>query len=138
MGYSDMDYRGRRFQAHDVDLAVWMHYVVEAIDRMQERPAWLDELREDWHMQATGGFGFGIVPWLDKHVTDDRWDVMLDLFRQALAEMERHGEVMTVDELDMMQAGGPDAVFTEDLPMEHFRRVGRLAVALLEGREPEP
>lgn len=138
MGYSDLDYQGKSFQAHDAELAVWMHYVVEAIDRMQDHPAWLDELREDWQVQATGGFGFGIIPGLDKHVADDRKDAMLALLRQAIAEMDRHGDVMTADELNSLKPSGPDAVFTEDLPMERFRKVGRRAVDLLEGRNPEP
>jgi hypothetical protein len=115
-----------------------MHRVVEAIDRMQDRPQWLDELRDNWHMQATGGFGVGIMPELDKHVTDDRKDTILVLFRQALSEMERHGDMMTVDEQNSLKPSGPNAVFSEDLPMELFRKVGRRAVDLLEGRNPEP
>ncbi len=138
MGYSDMDYAGKSFEAHDVDLAVWMNYVVRAIDRMEDRPRWLAESREDWNSQATGGFGFGIMPGLDKHVTDDRKDTMLSLFRQALAEMERHGDMMTVDELNSLKPKGPNAVFAGDLPMETFRKVGRRATDLLEGRDPEP
>ncbi len=138
MGYSDMDYRDKSFQAHDADLAVWMHYVVEAIDRAQDRPRWLDELRQNWHDQATGGFGFGIMPELDKHFADDaRKATILPLFRQALAEMDRHGDMMRVDELNSLKPSGPNAVFAEDLPMERFRKVGRRAIDLLEGRPPE-
>ncbi len=134
VGYSDVNFRGAGFQAHDVELAVWMHYVVAAIDRSGDRPGWLDDLRANWSDQATGGFGFGIVPGLDDFVTEGRRALMSAFFRQALAEMERHGDTLTVGELDSLKAGGPDAVFSEDLPMERFRNVARLAIDLLEGR----
>ena len=138
MSYSDVEYCGLGFQGHDVDLAVWMHYVVQAIDLVQDRPKWLDELRQDWRDQASGGFGFGIVPGLDRHLTADRKDLMLTLFRRAVAMMEQHGETMTVEELNSLKPKGPNAVFAEDLPMKHFQEVGRKAVDLLEGRNPEP
>ena len=129
----DIHYRGAGFYAHDVDLAVWMHHVVAAIDLEADHPTWLDDLREDWHTQATQGFGFGIMPQLDKVVTDDRKPLLLQLFRHARDAMNQHPDIMTPDELNTLQASGPNAVFVGDLPMELFRRVGRGAVALLEG-----
>ncbi len=139
MGYSDMEFRGRRFDAHDVHLAVWMQYVVAAMDALPDRAAWLETLREDWSQQATQGFGFGIVPALDRHVTDDeRKAILRPLFRAALEAMDRHTDTMTAGELNARQASGPDAVFTADLPMESFRRVARLALELFEDDRPVP
>lgn len=139
MGYSDADYRGLSFTANDVFLAVVLSHVVAAIDRLADRPAWLDELREDWQMQATGGFGFGIVPNLDKFVTEEgRRATMIALFRRALDDIEGYGEVITAEQLDELQAAGPNAVFAGDLPTEHFMQVGRRFIDLLEGRIPKP
>lgn len=139
MGSSDAKYRGVVFSANDVDFAVFMSQVVEAIDRLSDRPAWLDELREDWQAQATGGFGFGIVPNLDKYATDEgRKAAMISLFRRTLDALEGYGEMVTADQLDSLHAGGPDAVFTRDLPAERFKQVGRRFIGLLEGRTPGP
>jgi len=44
---------------------------VRQIDALPEVPAWLREVREEWHLQATAGFGFGVMPGLDDVATDE-------------------------------------------------------------------
>jgi len=77
MGSTFVEFRGRGFEASDATLEIWLLLLVDAIDELPSAPHWLHEARGDWHLQATAGFGFGVIPGLDRIVTaPERRDVV--------------------------------------------------------------
>jgi hypothetical protein len=138
MGSTFVRFGDRGFEASDAQLEIWLLLLVAEIDRLPSPPPWLAEARQEWHLQATAGFGFGVMPGLDLVVTDTaRREAVLDLSNKALARLRGHGEVMTKDQLNALtqESGGG---FTEDLKTEVFTRVGEYWVKLLEGElKPE-
>jgi hypothetical protein len=121
MGSTFVDYRGRGFYACDAVLEVWLALLVKEIDELDNPLNWLTEVRQDWQLQATAGFGFGVLPELDRYATDDeRRAVILDLAARAKQKLRDRGPVITRDELNAMGLGGEGAVFTADLPAKLF------------------
>jgi hypothetical protein len=93
---------------------------------------WLDELREEWRLQATSGFGFGPSPALDKYLdTDDRRKRLAGYFRKALKSLSQRGSVVTPDELSRFGIGGEQAIYTQGLPTQMVIDVGEQFVALI-------
>jgi hypothetical protein len=125
-------YRGREFVANDGFLEAWLLAVVDRIDRLPARADWLTGLRDDWRDQATAGYGFGVATNLDTYAdTDEHRRAVLDLCRQALAELDRAGAEVSPDDRRRSGAGGPDVVFTGALPLDPVREVGRRMIDLL-------
>jgi len=134
MGSTFVDFRGKGFEAADAALEVWLALLVRQIDELGEAPGWLREAREEWHLQASSGFGFGVIPDLERFITDDqRRDTVLALCRGAIAELEGCGEVIPRDELNALQTGGAGSTFTSDASALPFLRTGRYFVKLLDG-----
>ena len=134
MGSTYVDFRGQGFEADDSALEVWLALLVREIDKMDQTPAWLRDIRDEWHLQATAGFGFGVMPGLDRFITDDeRRDVILNLSATAILRLERYGAVIPQAELNALRTGGEGATFTRDVPAETFLRTGRYFIKLLQG-----
>ena len=115
-------------------MEVWLALLIREIDQLPDRPDWLQEARDDWHEQATGGFGFGIVMNLDRFVSDEtRRSLLASLVERALGWLARHSDSFTRDELNAMGVGGQRNSFTRDVPTEVFARVGRYFQRLLDG-----
>lgn len=139
MGSTFVDFRGQGFEASDPALEIWLLLLVGAIDEWPSPPDWLKEVREEWHVQATAGFGFGVMPGLDNFVTTpERRDVVLDLCGKALKRLRERGPVMTAEELNVLLRGGKGTIFTEEVQTDVFERVGEYFVKLLRGElKPE-
>ncbi len=134
MGSTFIEYRGRGFEAGDATLEVWLSLLVREIDRLDDLPQWLRETRDEWELQATAGFGFGVMPGLDRYLTDDaRRDAVLALSRTALERLESFGETIPCEALNSLGVGGEGAAFTRDVETEVFLRPARYFVKLLEG-----
>jgi len=102
---------------------------------MAQVPDWLAEMRDEWHLQATAGFGFGVMPALDRYATDEvRRNIILDLSRRALEELERWGDPLPHEKLNALHTGGEGATFTQDPPADIFLRTARYFIKLLEGK----
>lgn len=131
MSTSEIEFRGREFSAPDAALDVWFKLLVDAIDTVAKRPEWLDEARDDWHIQATQELGFGHVPELDRYLTDaSRIELMLKIARQAYQRLEQLGDPIPRDTLNSLGAG--KSGFQGDVPAKVFRDAARAFIALLE------
>lgn len=138
MGSSYVEYHGIGFEANDAALEVWLQLLVREIDALGDVAPWLREMREAWHLHSTAGFGFGVVPNLDRFVTDDaRRAVVLSLCDWALRRLDALGDTFGRDALNAMGVGGEGAHFTRDIPTAFFNDIGRQFVGLLRG-EPDP
>jgi hypothetical protein len=134
MGSTHIGFRDKGFEASDFAIEIWLALMVREIDALAQVPAWLREVRDEWHLQATTGFGFGVMPDLDRFVTDDtRRDLLIALGRLALARLADLGEVIPRDILNGFQTGGPGASFTGDADAAPFRRTGEYFLKLLDG-----
>jgi len=133
MGTSEVSFRGREFSAPDPALDVWFKLLVDAIDAMATRPEWLNEIRDDWYIQATEELGFGHVPALDSHLTDDdRVAWVLTLAKQAYQRLEGFGDPISAKTLSSLGAG--KSGFDRDVPAKAFRDAALSFIALLENR----
>src|SRR5579859_1354122 len=78
---------------------------------------WLYELKEEWRLQATSGFGFGPSPALDRFLSiDDRRERLAHYFRKALESLSQRNSLITPDELSQCGAGGNHVSYTQELP----------------------
>jgi hypothetical protein len=127
-------FRGQGFEANDTALEVWLALLVREIDKMDLVPDWLHEVRDEWYLQSTSGFGFGVMPRLDDFVTsEERRKSILTLSRQALKKLESYGQVVPREELNSLKTGGKNSIFTQDVPISELARPARYFIKLLEG-----
>lgn len=132
MGSTFVEFRNKGFEANDATIEIWLLFLVDEIDRVTSPPDWLKETREEWHLQATAGFGFGVMPGLDNVVTSaERRTVILDLSTKALNRLHDYGPTIKKDELNAIRKGGDKVFFTKDLPSEAFEKVGEYFIKLL-------
>jgi hypothetical protein len=52
MGSTYVDLHGQGFEASDATLEVWLLLLVDEIDRLENPPQWLKEVREEWYAQV--------------------------------------------------------------------------------------
>ncbi|MDI1477112.1 hypothetical protein [Polyangium sp. y55x31] len=105
---------------------------MDAIDKGPSVPDWLEEARQEWHTQATAGFGFGVMPGLDAIVTSsERREVILELCSKAMKRLRDYGPVVPKVELNAILMAGPQNMFPDDVPTELFERVGDAFMKLL-------
>jgi hypothetical protein len=134
MSSTYVDFQNRGFEANDATLEVWLALLVREIDQLDDVPDWLREVREEWHLQSTAGFDFGVMPGLDRYITDeDKRQAILKLARQALQRLERFGPVITRDQLNSLGTAREDSFFTADVASSEFTRPARYFIKLLEG-----
>jgi hypothetical protein len=133
MGSTFVDFRGNGFEASDTALEVWLALLVQEIDKMEHTPAWLLEVRDEWHLQATAAFGFGVMPGLDRFISDEeRRESILGLCLRAQTRLKQFGDVISRENLNALQTGEGSA-FTNDVPAEVFLRTARYFIKLLQG-----
>lgn len=134
MGSTTVDFRGAEFEASDGTLQVWLHFLVVEIDKEAQASPWLREVRQDWELQSTAGFGFGVLPSLDRFVvTEAQRQTLLRLSENALHALEQQGKVYREEELNALNLGGEGSSYMADVPTEAFLRVGRYFIKLLQG-----
>jgi hypothetical protein len=134
MGSTFINYKGRGFEANDSAIEVLLKLLVEEIDKIGEAPGWMREMRDDWDLQATAGFGFGVMPGLDQFIIDDsRRTTVIDLARRTLSKLESWGDPVPRETLNSLHTGGEGASFGGDVPAGLFLRTARYFIKLLEG-----
>jgi hypothetical protein len=134
MGSTYVDFHGQGFEASDATLEVWLLLLVDEIDRLENPPQWLKEVREEWYAQGTAGFGFGVMPGLDQFVTGPECrDAILDFSAKAMRRLRGLGPMIPVDQLNAIMRGGKGTVFTEPVSSAVFEKVGDYFVRLLRG-----
>jgi len=134
MGSTYVAFHGQGFEASDATLELWLLLLVDEIDRLENPPQWLREVRQEWHTQGTAGFGFGVMPGLDRVVTGPECrDAILDLSAKAMRRLRELGPIIPVDQLTAIMRGGKGTVFTESVPSTVFEKVGDCFIELLRG-----
>jgi len=132
MGVETVRYRSAEFMASDTYIELWMLEVVRQIDISETAVPWLKEMRDDWHLQATAGFGFGPCPELDRvATTQDRRAELLRLFDKAMASLKTRGRDFTPAELYAWGVGGTDVYYSTDVPLDNVIRVGEQFIELV-------
>jgi hypothetical protein len=145
VGKSSIEFGGHGFWTRDPLVeALLASLVVELDDRSTDVP-WLDELLDDWTVQALAGFIGCIDPGLDWHLFDaHRVDVMLQAARRVVARQpttefvevtgepleRRAARLLTGTKWDGWEAPSVDSVW--------LGRVTARFVSLLEGRLVAP
>src|SRR4051794_9976248 len=100
MSSTTIRYRDSEFVANDLPIEVWMFEVACQLDADADIEPWLDDLKKEWRLQATSGFGFGPSPALDNFLgTNDRRERLASVFRKALKALSQRDGVITRDEL---------------------------------------
>src|SRR5438105_595651 len=100
MSATTVRFRGSEFVANDLPIEVWLLEVVRQIDNEKVVESWLKDLRDEWHLQATSGFGFGVSPALDDLVTTDaRKDELVHFLLLALESLAKRSSMITPEEL---------------------------------------
>ena len=134
MSVSDVVYKGAEFSAPDSALEIWLKLITDAIDELPDPPDWLGQLRDDWYVQATEHFGFGIVPNLDKWLVDEtRRHTLLDLCQRAMTRLDALGDPLTADAMNSVGVSSEESPFTQDDVRGVVRDTARTFVALLTG-----
>jgi hypothetical protein len=132
MSSSTVRFRRGEFSAHDLPIELCLLEVVRQIDDQELVEPWLRGMRDEWHLQATSGFGFGVAPALDRFVTTDARRVQLvTLFRRALASLANRASVFTPEELSELGVGGPDTIYSLSYPTNEVIDVGTSFLRLL-------
>ena len=139
MSSTTVRYKDAEFVANDTFIELWLLEVVRLIDQETPIEPWLKELRDEWHLQGTSGFGFGVCPALERFVTDDaRRDTLVWLFQKALEAVGNRGTSISVEELQRSGAGGPGTFYTQELPTTAVIEVGQNFLNLLSAPPAKP
>jgi hypothetical protein len=132
MSSTTIRYRDVEFVANDTPIEVWLFEVSCQIAPDTGIDPWLDELREEWRLQATSGFEFGPCPELDKFLdTDDRRERLASYFRKALTTLTQKGSAIPPEELSRSGIGGKEVIYTQGLPTQMVIDVGEQFLALI-------
>lgn len=136
MGISKIEYRGKQFSASDSVLEVWLKLLVDEFDKLETAPEWLREMRDDWFVQATEQFGYGMMLGLDDWLSQpNHRDLVLQAARRALMRLRSFGDPIPAPTLNAVGAGKPESPFPRDLPAENFIEPAEDFIDLLEDDE---
>jgi hypothetical protein len=132
MSSTTVGYRGAEFVANDLPIEVWMLEVANRIAADANVDPWLNELKEEWTLQATSGFGFGPAPALDSFLnTADRRERLAHYFRRAIDSLSQRNSIITPDELRKANVGGDETFYTQELRTQMVIDIGNQFLALL-------
>ena len=98
MGSSFVKLKGRGFWSRDGNLEDWLRAQVEILDSSPGLAPWLQDLREHWRVQATGGFNGSIDTRLNETIGTDesRQAALLQIAETARQRIEG-GQCAVVD-----------------------------------------
>ncbi|MGI5162373.1 hypothetical protein [Microbispora sp. CA-102843] len=100
MGRSFIEYKDRGFWTVDAYVRLYLRLLCLEIDALPERPGWLAEAREDWHLRATEDWFNGFIGLaLDEYVGDDtvRAGELLELLDRARLHALSFGRYVPVN-----------------------------------------
>jgi hypothetical protein len=131
MGVTKVRFGHQSCSENDTIIALWLTLLVREMDAISP---WIRETREEWHLQASQGFDFGVTPGLDRVVTDDdRKAVILALSQKALRSISVSDEPISAKELNEMEIMG-DSNFTKDVPIDRVRAFAQCWIRILNGK----
>lgn len=132
MGYAVVRFENKDFVANDIFIELWMLEVSNQIANNPEIDQWLLDLKSEWHLQATAGFGFGPEPALETFVTTNERRVrLIHYFRLTLKALYDRKKFYTPDELSLLGVGGPTVLYAGDIPTQGVIDAGTEFIALL-------
>ena len=139
MGISEVEFRGREISASDSVLEVLLKLMVDEFDKLDPRPEWLQVMRDDWYLQATEEFGFGIVPDLERHVSEaGRCLLVCDVSKRALSRIKGFGDPILASTLNSLGAGKATSPFERDVAARVFVEPAEDLIDLLEFADDVP
>lgn len=132
-----MDFRGNGFWCNDSGVELWLYLVCAEIDRLESRPAWLDEARQWWFGHATFGASGAVISDFDGHLGEDadRIALTLELAGRARRRVEAYGEAIPKDEVNSWGTGGKGSYFRGDVDTAWLLGEFDLFSALLRGEQ---
>lgn len=134
MGYTFIEFKEQGFDAKDFTLEVWLALLVDEIDCLPELPAWLRETRDDWEVQATGHFGYGVMPDLDLHLREDTQRmVILKCSSAALKRLTSLGDPISKEAMNGIRDWGEGYQYTRDVPAHLYLQTAENFIRLLTG-----
>ncbi|MFF0446657.1 hypothetical protein ACFYT4_09625 [Streptomyces sp. NPDC004609] len=135
MGGSYMEYRESGFWSRDFQAEVWIYLLSKEAADVVDRPAWLDEARDDWEIQATAGFMGCISPRLDEHLglDPDRVATVLALSELVRQRLTRWAPAIPKSVVNAFGTGGEQESFNDDLDTKSLLRFADLFLSLLRG-----
>ncbi|MFF3563738.1 hypothetical protein ACFYXS_27185 [Streptomyces sp. NPDC002574] len=135
MGSSHTSFRGYGFWDRDAQIEVWLYLPAQEAGEEPGRPAWLEEARRDWLLQATVGFVGCVSASLDEHLGTGagRVPVALALSRRARDRPLGWAPAIPRDVANSFRTGGGGSVFTTDLSIEPMMARADVFIALLRG-----
>ena len=134
MGSTFVEYRGMGFEASDTTLEVLLAMLVDEIDAMPNPPAWLRALRDYWNEICTAQYGYGVMPGLDRYLTEDaQRDVIVALLARVLSRLEAFGAEAPAEFLNGLRDWGRESQFSMAVEGELLRRPVRFLIHLLQG-----
>lgn len=137
MATSFVEFKKFGFWATDYGLTEWQNFLGAEIDKLPEKPPWMEEYRhhlyEQNYMAGTAAMDAG----LDDFVTDDnRKATLLDLIRQTLTRIESYNGTINTNKLVEMGLG-PEKPYTtwlaETTTTDRIINIGRAFQNLLLG-----
>lgn len=132
MSSTTIRFRDSEFVSNDLPIELWMLEVARQIGTDADVDRWLGELKDEWYLQATSGFGFGPSPALDTFInTDERRERLAYYFHKAIESLSQRDSVFTPDELSQSGVGGEQAFYTQGLPTRVVIDVGKQFLALI-------
>ncbi|MBK8252201.1 MAG: hypothetical protein IPK82_05980 [Polyangiaceae bacterium] len=131
MSYTFVEFGPREFIASVGILEVWLMFVVETIDSLHDGPAWLNQARSDWAVQATGNFGASLDPHLDDHVQGESSRTLLvQICDKTIENLRAFGDFVPVATLNRL-AG--KRIFERDIETANVIHTGDFFRRLLSG-----
>ncbi|WP_407990521.1 hypothetical protein [Kitasatospora sp. CMC57] len=133
-----MDYRGCGFWSRAFQAEVYLHLLSTEAGDVGDRPAWLDDARDNWEVQATAGFTGCVSPCLDQHVgvDPDRVALVLGLPNQVRQQLVQWAPAIPKDAANAFGTGGEAEAFNSDLDTTLLLRFADTFISLLRGELP--
>lgn len=132
MSTSFVSLRGRGFWAPDGLLEVWLWYLADALESLDDGevapPGYVENLRD----QATSGYHGFISVRLDELSEAQRARVATAA-RRCVSRVQGDPSLLHKKTLNTLGLGGEGCHFGRDLPVARLEAIGRVFVGLLDG-----
>ncbi len=133
MSNSLVEFKGVGFWVDDFPLEIWLYFLVQQIDAINLRSAWLNELQNEWLYESTHHLGGMHQVALDKYITtEERKDAILFVAETTINNVYQYGLTVSVAELKKHAVGGAGwSRANETIPLEPVVGTGRNFINLL-------
>jgi hypothetical protein len=121
------------FWCNDSVLETWLSYFLKVLDQQENLPDWLQQLHQNWEVQATVGFVGCIDLLLDEVATDEsRVTILVGLVARTNQLLAAHGEFIPAEVLNHLPYQPAGVTWYDAVATALFLKVGQLLSRLLE------